>query len=144
MMKIRTRILLISIATVVISLCTVNSAVAVSVNPEQADDKALEENGSAWDAAGEGSTEAWEKTKEASSDIWEATKQSSAEAWEATKEFSSNAWEATKRGSTKAWDSTTDWLNGTDAPPADSTLEDEEPAPADSGNHEAAGDSLEL
>ena len=143
MMKNRPRFLIIGIATVLIGLGTVNSATAVSVNPEQADDKALEENGSAWDSAGESSSEAWEKTKEASSDVWEATKESSAKAWEATKEFSSNAWETTKEGSAKAWDSTTDWLNGTSEDPADLTDDGEDPAPADRGDA-AAGDSIQL
>ena len=149
MMKNRPRFLFSLIATALFSLCTVTGAYAVSVNPEQADDNALEENGSAWDAAGESSSEAWEKTKAASSDVWDATRETSAEAWEgtkafssdaweATKEFSSSAWDATRKGSAEAWDSTTDWFNGTDEDAAGETDTDE-PAPADKGDD--AGDS---
>ena len=138
MMKNRARFLFSLIATALFSLCTVTGVYAVTVSPEQADDNALEENGSAWDAAGESSSEAWEKTKAASSDVWEATKETSAEAWEGTKEFSSSAWDTTRKGSAKAWDSTTDWFNGTDEDAAGETDTDE-PSPADKGDD--AGDS---
>jgi hypothetical protein len=149
MMKNRARFLFSLIATALFSLCTVTGVYAVTVSPEQADDNALEENGSAWDAAGESSSEAWEKTKAASSDVWDATRESSAKAWEGTRAFSSDAWDATSEGSAKAWDatkaysgdaweSTMEWLNGTDEDASGETDTDE-PSPADKGDD--AGDS---
>jgi hypothetical protein len=108
------RLLVSGITHMTISLCLIHSAHAATVNPEEADDTAIEETGGTWDAAGESSAEAWEKTKEASGDAWDATKKSSAELWEDTKEFSSDAWDATKEGSAEAWESTKEWVNGSD------------------------------
>ena len=140
-MQIKSRFVTSRIAIVLIGLYAVTSVYAVSVDPQEADDQDLEENGSAWDAAGDSSAEAWEKTKAASSDVWQATKETSAQSWEATKEFSNDAWEATREFSVDAWDSTTKWLHGTDEDATGETDTDE-PAPAD--KDDAAGDSLSL